>query len=363
MQKQIQVHAGDPLDQTALLETQRNLYNLALFNEVVTAVQNPAGRCSAEECAAAADGGEAVECDVWLRVRGADGNADSRHDLGGVADPAGTDSVQTVSQEGKTGVSPRVSLDVSRINLRGTENSLTLHSTYGLLEQMAMLTFQNPHLFGAKNFSASISGGYSNVQNITTFASSTLQGDFRVTQKCEADGHVYLRLSVPASEGGSEQSAGVGGPDSAAVAAGARGRPGYYVVSRYAAAEPTGCGEGIVSRRCRSFWRRRSSDLRRTSGGWMGRTRRTTSLASSKYVLARNTRIGYEQVVGSRIRMQGNARVPGRSADDQSKLQCGAAAGAAVCRWRDVASWFRNQWCGAARSCRRAFRWAGRLRL
>ena len=34
---------GDPLDQTALLQTQRNLYNIALFNEVVAAVQNPAG--------------------------------------------------------------------------------------------------------------------------------------------------------------------------------------------------------------------------------------------------------------------------------------------------------------------------------
>ncbi len=37
------VHPGDPLDQSALLETQRNLYNLALFNEVVAAVQNPTG--------------------------------------------------------------------------------------------------------------------------------------------------------------------------------------------------------------------------------------------------------------------------------------------------------------------------------
>jgi outer membrane protein insertion porin family len=39
----VMVHAGQPLDQSALLETQRNLYNLALFNEVVAAVQNPDG--------------------------------------------------------------------------------------------------------------------------------------------------------------------------------------------------------------------------------------------------------------------------------------------------------------------------------
>ena len=44
------VHAGDPLDQTALLETQRNLYGLALFNEVVAAVQNPDGDAPRRTC-------------------------------------------------------------------------------------------------------------------------------------------------------------------------------------------------------------------------------------------------------------------------------------------------------------------------
>src|SRR6185437_11391098 len=43
VEKNILVHPGDPLDQSALLETQRKLYNMALFNEVVTAIQNPAG--------------------------------------------------------------------------------------------------------------------------------------------------------------------------------------------------------------------------------------------------------------------------------------------------------------------------------
>src|SRR6185437_6822114 len=43
VQKRILVHPDDPLDQSALLETQRNLYNMALFNEVVAAVQNPTG--------------------------------------------------------------------------------------------------------------------------------------------------------------------------------------------------------------------------------------------------------------------------------------------------------------------------------
>ena len=43
VESQILVHAGDPLDQSALLQTQRNLYNLALFSEVNAAVQDPTG--------------------------------------------------------------------------------------------------------------------------------------------------------------------------------------------------------------------------------------------------------------------------------------------------------------------------------
>src|SRR5260370_7500532 len=64
-----------------------------------------------------------------------------------------------------------------------TQGSLTQPSSYGLLEQVAIMTLQNPHLYGSKSFSAAISGGYSNIQDISTFKSSTLQGDFRITEK------------------------------------------------------------------------------------------------------------------------------------------------------------------------------------
>jgi outer membrane protein assembly factor BamA len=83
-------------------------------------------------------------------------------------------------------------MDVSRINLGGTDKSLTLHTSYGLLEEVFQLTLQNPHFFGWKQFSNAISGGYSNVQDISTFQASTLQGDYRITQKVKrADTLIY----------------------------------------------------------------------------------------------------------------------------------------------------------------------------
>ncbi|HZY74084.1 MAG TPA: POTRA domain-containing protein, partial [Edaphobacter sp.] len=170
VQKRILVHPGDPLDQSALLETQRSLYNTALFNEVVAAVQNPAGDAPTKNVLV-----QVTEAKRWNVTYGFGLEAQTGTPRRGQVSEASCIQLGNpncnagLSQEGRTGVSPRVSIDVSRINLRGTEDSMTLHGSYGLLEEIGTLTFQNPHLFGANNLSASLSGGYSNVQDITTF--------------------------------------------------------------------------------------------------------------------------------------------------------------------------------------------------
>jgi outer membrane protein assembly complex protein YaeT len=183
VQGQLLVHAGDPLDQAALLQTQRNLYNLALFNEVNTNIQDPTGNAPSKNVLV-----QLTEARRWDVTYGFGFEAQT----GTPAVVPGQTRGTTAAQNGKAGVSPRVSLDVSRINLRGTQNSLTLHTAYGLLETIATLSFNSPNLLGHPNLIGSVSGGYSNVQNITTFSSSTLQGDFRVTQKVKrVDNFIY----------------------------------------------------------------------------------------------------------------------------------------------------------------------------
>ena len=186
VENQVTVHTGDPLDQSAILETQRNLYNLALFNEVVASVQNPQGHTPEKNVLV-----QLTEAKRWDVTYGFGFEAQTGTPSRGMISPASQillgitpeQAAAQYSQNGKKGVSPRVSLDVSRINLRGTDQSLTLHTAYGLLETIATLTYQTPHLFNNPNFAASATGGYSNVQNVTTFTAATLQGDFRVTQK------------------------------------------------------------------------------------------------------------------------------------------------------------------------------------
>ena len=190
--KQVEVHPGDPLNQSALLDSQRKLYGLTLFNEVNTAVQNPDGDDPLKNVLV-----QLTEARRWDVTYGFGFEAQTGTPPRGQISTAsrillGLPANQQLSQNGHTGVSPRVSVDVTRINFRGKDESVTLHTTYGLLERVATLTWQDPHFRGTENWAASLSGGYSNVQNITTFQASTLQGDYRITEKYKkADTLIY----------------------------------------------------------------------------------------------------------------------------------------------------------------------------
>ena len=43
LNRQIRIGSGDPMSQAAMVESQRRLYNLGIFNQVDMAIQNPEG--------------------------------------------------------------------------------------------------------------------------------------------------------------------------------------------------------------------------------------------------------------------------------------------------------------------------------
>jgi outer membrane protein insertion porin family len=292
---QILVHAGDPLDQTALLQTQRNLYDIALFNEVVAAVQNPDGDAPQKNVLL-----QLTEAKRWNVTYGVGLEAQTGTPQSGTISEASCIQLKInpcnqLTQEGKTGVSPRVSLDVSRINLWGTQDSLTLHSSYGLLEQVAILTLQNPHLYGSKNFSAAISGGYSNIQDITTFTASTLQGDFRITEKWRRrDTFIYDFLYRRVEVANVQVSADliplqsnpvrVGGPGLTWLHDTRSPGPLDAVKGQYATVQTFLASSKFGSQA--DFWKIDGTNATYYQFG------------KQKYVIARSTRIGYEQSSG-----------------------------------------------------------------
>ncbi len=173
--KAIALHPGDPLDETALIDTQRNLYEFALFNEVDTAVENPSGS-EADKTVLL----QAVEAKRWALTYGFGFEAQTGtplYNCGGIVA-----SGAKCNPDGKTGVSPRVLADLTRNNIFGRELSASLQGNYGLLEQKVNLLIQEPHFEGNRDFGLSVSAGYANSLDVTTYVASKLEAGMRFTE-------------------------------------------------------------------------------------------------------------------------------------------------------------------------------------
>ncbi len=94
--------------------------------------------------------------------------------------------------------------NVSRTNLRGTDQSITLRTNYGTLEQIALLSYQDPHVFNKPSLNLTLSGGYNNSAVISTYQASILSGALRVSQRVTKPTTLiysfsYRRVSVNAA--------------------------------------------------------------------------------------------------------------------------------------------------------------------
>lgn len=187
--KAITLHPGDPLSQTALAETQRNLYEFALFNEVTTAIQNPAGQEPYKTVLV-----QTTEARRWTLTYGLGFEAQTGQPQNNCKGILTTGA--TCNPNGKTGISPRVLLDVTRNNLFGRDQSASLRATYGLLEQNVNLLFQDPHFLGNREVGFTISGGYASSQDVTTYVASKLETGVRWTEHFTQPGSFFSKANT-----------------------------------------------------------------------------------------------------------------------------------------------------------------------
>ncbi len=174
--KAITLHPGDPLSQAALEDTQRNLYEYALFNEINAAVENPTGTEPSKTVLL-----QATEARRWTLSYGAGFEVQTGTPVNGCQGYQAAGAQCTPN--GRTGVSPRVLLALTRNNLFGREQSASVQGNYGLLEQKIDLIYDSPRLHGNRNFDLTFTGGYANSQDVTTYVSSRIEAGFRLTEK------------------------------------------------------------------------------------------------------------------------------------------------------------------------------------
>ena len=164
--RELQVKAGDPMSQTNILDTQQKLYDLGIFNQVDTAVQNP-------------DGTEPRK-NVLVQVR-----ESKRYTFnygGGFEFQTGQATGNNKQPLGGAGVSPLGSFDVSRLNFLGRDHTITFESRVGRLQQRGLLSYEAPRWFNNPNLKLTFTAFFDHTLDVTTFTSQRLEGTVQAGQ-------------------------------------------------------------------------------------------------------------------------------------------------------------------------------------
>jgi len=166
--RNLHIHEGDPLSLPQGRETQRQLYDLGVFAEIDTAIQN-------------SDGDEVYKNVIF------DFTEAHRYNInvGVGAEIAQLGATTTTLSEptGGTGFSPRLSVNLNRLNMFGLGHTLALQTVVSTLEQKVGLSYIIPRLFNTPGRSLTFSVLYDTARDIRTFASHREEGSVQYAQK------------------------------------------------------------------------------------------------------------------------------------------------------------------------------------
>ena len=179
VQREVQIKPGDPLSQIDMLNTQKRLYDLGIFSQVDTAVQNP--------------GSNEQKKNILVNVQEA-----KRYTFNyglGLEFQTGQPTSNGNNPLGETGVSPRVSFGVTRLNFRGLNHTIVFKANVGRLQQRGLVSYDAPRLFNNPNWRLTFTTFYDNTVNVTTFTSQRLEGSVAAEQTISKTSIMTYRLT------------------------------------------------------------------------------------------------------------------------------------------------------------------------
>ena len=168
LQRRIELTPGAPLSQATMFATQRNLYDLGVFSKVEVALQNP-------------DGVEDLK-PVLLQVEEARRWAVG---AGGGAEFAqiGRNTAELTNPAGDATFSPRMTLEVTRLNVFGRAHTMGFRTRLSLLQQRGLFTYEAPRWFDSDRWRMTVNGLYDTFRNVNTFTGRRLEGAFQLSQQ------------------------------------------------------------------------------------------------------------------------------------------------------------------------------------
>jgi outer membrane protein assembly complex protein YaeT len=164
----ILMKAGDPLSWAAMARMQRRFYDLGVFDRVDMAIQNPDGDTQ----------------NKYVLYHFTEGN---RYILttgfGAEVTRVGGSQTSLDNPTGTPGISPRVSFQVSRLNLWGLGHTLSLRTRYSSFDRLAAITYTVHRFHNREGQNITVTALYDNTRDVLTYTARRIEGAIQVSRR------------------------------------------------------------------------------------------------------------------------------------------------------------------------------------
>ena len=175
IRRELAIHPGEPLRQGESLETQRRLYDLGTFSSVQIAAEDPQAPETAKTVLVHVE-----EARRWTVGYG--GGID-------VGRLAGN------QPQGQLRASPRLSLELTRLNVAGRTQTLTLRGRVSTLDKGGAVSYLIPRFPTRRDLNLRLSGLAERSQNVLTFAAEREEASVAVEKRYSAAAYIQGRYA------------------------------------------------------------------------------------------------------------------------------------------------------------------------
>ncbi len=174
--RQVEVQPEGPLRQGDVAKTQRQLYNLGVFDRVQIAPQDPSGTDPDKAVVVAVH-----EADRYTIGYGV--GFEVQRIAGGSSNPNGT----------TIGASPRGILEVSRANMFGRAETLSFKARASTLEYRVVLSYLADDFLANRKLSLQLTGFAEKTQDVDTFSSTRFEVGLQLVEKLSSSSSLLYR--------------------------------------------------------------------------------------------------------------------------------------------------------------------------
>jgi outer membrane protein assembly factor BamA len=165
IRREIRVEQNAPLREGEVVDSQRRLYNLGVFNRVTIEPQNPNGTDTNKDVM--------VLVEEAKRYTIAYGGGFEVQRLASTTNPTGSELQAAV----------RGILEISKLNVTGRGDSLSLKLRGSTIEDRALLTYSDPNTFANPHYTFQANIYTEKSQDINTFTEARYEGSVQLTDK------------------------------------------------------------------------------------------------------------------------------------------------------------------------------------